>query len=73
MKNFIQKIMSTMAFQIKKPNVKLANKSAVPHKITDDNQSIKHGVIHEKLDADLRSQGELGRKRKRSGKSKGID
>jgi hypothetical protein len=69
MKTFIQKIMATIASQIKKPNVKLPNKSEVPHKIQDDNQSIQHGVIHEKLDADLRSQGELGRKRKRIRKS----
>ena len=69
MKTFIQKIMATIASQIKKPNVKLPSKSEVPHKIKDDNQSIQHGVIHEKLDADLRSQGELGRKRKRIRKS----
>jgi hypothetical protein len=67
--NLIKKLLSTMASQIRKPNVKLPSKSAVPHKIQDDNQSIQHGVIHEKLDADLRSQGELGRKRKRIRKS----
>jgi hypothetical protein len=69
MKTFIHKILATMASQIRKPNVKLPNKSEMPHKITDDNQSIQHGVIHEKLDADLRSQSEFGRKRKRIRKS----
>jgi hypothetical protein len=44
--NLLNKILLTMASQIKKPNVKL-RKGNTPHKITDDNQSIHHGVIHE--------------------------
>lgn len=47
--NLLNKIMLTMASQIKKPNVKL-RKSIKPHKITDDNQSIHHGVIHETIE-----------------------
>ena len=47
--------MATFASQIKKSNVKLPSKSEKPHKITDDNQSIHNGVIHEKFEPSLRS------------------
>lgn len=47
--NLLNKIMLTMASQIKKSNVKLG-KSVKPHKITDDNQSIHHGVINETIE-----------------------
>lgn len=60
---FMSKILKKMAMQIRKPSVKLPQNTK-PHKITDDNQSIHYGVINEKLDADLRSQSEFGRKRK---------
>jgi hypothetical protein len=51
--NLLNKILLTMASQIKKPNVKLRYKSDKPHKITDDNQSIHHGVIHETTESEF--------------------
>ncbi len=45
--SFIDKIFDIMGSQIKNPSVKLPKKRFTPHKITDDNQSIHHGVIHE--------------------------
>ena len=50
----LNKILATMASQIKKSNVKLPI-SVKPHKIQDDNQSIHNGVIHEKSEPNLRS------------------
>jgi hypothetical protein len=55
MKKTINKILATMASQIKKPNVKLPVNSIKPHKIKDDNQSVNYGVIHEKPTTCLRS------------------
>lgn len=65
---FANKMIDRMASQIRKSNVKLAAK-VKPHKITDDDQSIKDGVIYEKSDAGLRSQSEFDGKRKRIPKS----
>jgi hypothetical protein len=48
------KILDKLASQIRKSNVKLP-KSKKPHKITDDNQSINNGVIHERYSVCLRS------------------
>lgn len=50
---FANKILDIMARQIKKPSGKLIQNSK-PHKIQDDNQSIRNGVIHEKPDVSLR-------------------
>ena len=41
--------------QIRKVSVKLPKKRINPDKIQDDNQSIHHGVINEKLHSNLRS------------------
>jgi hypothetical protein len=48
------KIIDKLTSQVKKSNVKLP-KSIRPHKITDDNQSINNGVIHEEHSVCLRS------------------
>jgi hypothetical protein len=53
--SLIDKIISIMGSQIKKPNVKLPKKRFTPNKITDDNKSISIGVINEKSDISLRS------------------
>jgi hypothetical protein len=50
----ITNLMALLAKQIKQ-SAKLPKKIGKPHKITDDNQSIKNGVVNEKSDADLRS------------------
>jgi hypothetical protein len=63
------KIVAIMASQIVKPNVKLPLNSDKPHKIQDDNQSVKFGVINEKSDASLRSASPTGKKRGRKPKS----
>lgn len=52
--NLFNKIFEKFASQIKKPNVKLP-KSRTPHKIKDNNQSVKNGVINEKTTSSLRS------------------
>lgn len=54
-----------MASQIRKSGVTLPALS-LPHKITDDNQSILNGVVNEKFDVGLRSEvkSKRGRKRK---------
>lgn len=51
----IYTIIKALASQIKEPDVKLPKKRGRPHKIKDDNQSIKNGVVNEKSNADLRS------------------
>ena len=53
-----------MASQIRKSDVTLPALS-LPHKITDDNQSIQNGVVNEKFDVDLRSESKSKRGRKR--------
>lgn len=50
----ITNLIALLAKQIKH-SAKLPKKIGKPHKITDDNQSIKNGVVNEKSDADLRS------------------
>ena len=50
----IANLMALLAKQIKH-SAKLPKTIGKPHKITDDNQSIKNGVVNEKPDADLRS------------------
>ena len=50
----IAKLMQSLAAQIKKHNTKLPKNVGRPHKIKDDNQSIKNGVVNEKSDSDLR-------------------
>jgi hypothetical protein len=47
-------MLGKMSSQIRKPNVKLA-KNIKPHKIKDDNQSVKNGVINEESSTGLRS------------------
>ena len=63
------KIVAIMASQIVKPDVKLPVDGNKPHKIQDDNQSVKYGVINEKPDANLRSASPPGKKRGRKPKS----
>lgn len=50
----LNKIVDKLAGQVNKPNIKVP-KSTKPHKITDDNQSINNGVIHERYSVCLRS------------------
>jgi hypothetical protein len=50
----IYNMIMTLASQIKKASVKLP-KAGRPHKIKDNNQSIKNGVVNEKSHVDLRS------------------
>lgn len=50
---FTDKILGIITRQIKKPSGKLI-KNTKPHKIQDDNQSIRNGVINEKPDACMR-------------------
>ena len=52
----IYNMIMALASQIKKASVKLP-KAGRPHKIKDDNQSIKNGVVNEKSHVDLRSPG----------------
>jgi hypothetical protein len=52
--NNLNKILDKLSSQIRKTNVKLP-KIVKPHKITDDNQSINNGVIHERNPVCLRS------------------
>jgi hypothetical protein len=56
----INTLIKSLAAQIKKQNAKLPKCIGKAHKITDDNQSIKNGVINEKSDADLRSSSNPG-------------
>lgn len=51
------KLVWILTSQVRKVDVKLPKKHVRPHKITDDNQSIHNGVIHEKLHTNLRSTG----------------
>jgi hypothetical protein len=53
-----------LSSQIKTSNVRLPAIDP-PHKIRDDNQSIKNGVINEECDIRMRSEGEPPIKRKR--------
>lgn len=52
--SLIKNLLDILTSQVKRSNVKLP-KVNIPHKITDDNQSINNGVIHEKLDTNMRS------------------
>jgi hypothetical protein len=56
--NMIKKYIQVLTSQLKQSNVKLPIED-VPHKITDDNQSIHNGVIHEKPTINLRSQSTI--------------
>ena len=56
----IQDMMETLASQIKKTSVKLPKKAGRPHKIKDNNQSIKTGVVNEESHFDLRSSSKSG-------------
>lgn len=56
--------LASLASQIKTTDVRLPA-SEPPHKIRDDNQSIKNGVINEEFDYRMRSEGEPPEKRKR--------
>ena len=54
MKDLLKKMLDKLTLQIYKPTVKLP-KSNKPHKIKDNNQSVKNGVINEKTSSSLRS------------------
>jgi hypothetical protein len=56
--------LASLASQIKTTGVRLPAIEP-PHKIRDDNQSIKDGVINEEFDNRMRSEGEPPIKRKR--------
>lgn len=57
----VNKIIGALTSQIRKGSVTIPAE-VMPHKITDDNQSIKNGVIHEKLNISVRSQASHPRK-----------
>lgn len=67
--NLMKKYLAVLTSQIKRSSVKLAVND-IPHKITDDNQSITDGVIHEKSTDSLRSQVKPRKRNKRGNKSK---
>jgi hypothetical protein len=62
--NSLKKALASLASQIKKPDVTLPS-IEIPHKITDDNQSINNGVINEEFHNRMRSEIESPAKRKR--------
>ncbi len=68
--NLLRKALSILTSQIRQSDVKLGA-SRKPHKITDDNQSLKNGVINEKSTSGLRSKSKSGAKRGRKPKSVG--
>lgn len=53
--NPLKKILVALTSQVKQTSVTLPVKD-IPHKITDDNQSIHNGVIHEKFTSHMRGQ-----------------
>lgn len=54
--SIINKVINLLSSQIKQNSVKLQKNNVVDtHKITDDNQAIKNGVINETDKSDLRS------------------
>lgn len=61
-----EKLLIALAAQIKQNDVKVPLKRKKPQKITDDNQAIHIGVIHdaEKSDSSLRSASTTDGKRK---------
>ena len=67
--NVMAKVLTFMSSQIKKSSVKL-QPIEKPHTIRDDNQSIHNGVIHEKSDSSMRSEGSAIAKPKRGRKPK---
>ena len=60
--NNLKKIIGALNSQIRKNDV-IMPKEDMPHKITDDNQSIKNGVTNEKHLISLRSKASNSRKR----------
>lgn len=60
--NGLKKILGVLTKQINKSNVTMPI-SEIPHKITDDNQSIHNGVTNEKHLISLRSKASNSRKR----------
>lgn len=69
MKLAMKKILAVLTSQVKQSSVKLPIAN-IPHKITDDNQSIHNGVIHEKSYTDMRSASPSSARGKRKRKSK---
>ena len=57
----VNKIIGALTSQIRKGSVTIPAE-VMPHKITDDNQSIKNGVIHEERNFSMRSQASNPRK-----------
>ena len=68
--NLLKKMLTALTSQVKQSSVTLPATQNIPHKITDDNQSIHNGVIHEKLDLSLRGAGKTSTKHKRKNKPK---
>lgn len=64
----ILRALAVLASQVKQDSVKLATRS--PHKITDDNQSIRFGAINEADTVGVRGSGTTRAKRNRSSKPK---
>jgi hypothetical protein len=56
--------LALLASQIKDTGVRLPT-SEIPHKIKDDDQSIRNGAINEECDIRMRSEGEPPVQRKR--------
>lgn len=69
MRTALKKILAVLTSQVKQSSVKLPIVE-IPHKITDDNQSINNGVIHEKSNIDVRSASKFSARGKRKHKSK---
>lgn len=65
----MKKILAVLTSQVRQSSVTLPVKD-IPHKITDDNQSIHNGVIHEKSYSDMRGTGKPSARGKRGRKSK---
>ena len=67
--NALKKILGALTSQVKRSNVNIPAKE-IPHKITDDNQSIKDGVIYEKFSTNLRSTDTTDSRSKRKRRAK---
>ena len=65
----MKKILAVLTSQVKQSSVTLPVKE-IPHKITDDNQSIHNGVIHEKSYTNMRGTGTFSTRSQRKHKSK---
>ena len=72
MRGFIANLLLQLASQVKKSDVTI-KKTAPNNKITDDNQSIKDGVINEKRNSSVRSKTKPRSTTKRTVRAKRKD